>query len=184
MTTRKATQCHKKAKAPSPSNARRKKLEKKLLALGGKTVAPGQEENLEALLARGFAIDLPVTVRKGKKTGCDTSSAELWGEDPVGRRVAVGFALSADGAWGRHSWAVDAQRLYEPAAKHRRYFGVVLDEAESTRFWVTHFMRPKSEKVFDLLQFRAQAAQNGQPNGSGLREADKAGTAPEGGEAR
>jgi hypothetical protein len=185
MTTQKTTPRSKTTNRQTSYKVLWKRLEKRLLAIGGKVVVPPSEEpHLEPLLKRGFLLNLPVTMRRGKKSQCHTNSAALWGEDPAWCRVATGYALSEDGAWRQHSWVVGPKRVYETTVKRGKYFGVVLDEVESTRFWFSHYWRPNTLKVLDLLQDRAKGSQNGQPNGMAPTTLRKASTVAKGGESQ
>src|SRR6516162_9745634 len=51
-----------------------------------------------------------------------------------GWRIATGFSLGEDGAWFPHSWLWDGQRVVETNVRFKRYFGVVLGDAEAVEF--------------------------------------------------
>src|SRR4051794_421214 len=81
-----------------------KRLEKKLLAMGGLGVArQGRDPYAARLLDRGVVFDLPVRLVRGKKRECHANAADLWARAPDRRRLVTGYARLC-GGWVAHSW--------------------------------------------------------------------------------
>jgi hypothetical protein len=66
---------------------------------------------------------------------CHGNALGLWLASGGGVRVATGYALSDDGLWRQHSWALVDGRLVETTPCPRlRYFGFELSHAEAEEF--------------------------------------------------
>jgi hypothetical protein len=116
----------------------RKRLEAKLLALGGSEVFWQGNDPQAALIAeRGQLFDQRVRMRRGQPNRCHENAAVLWASEIEKCQLVTGYALSGD-TWWSHSWVVEGDNLYETTHPFRRYFGVVLDEMEALKFFVAH----------------------------------------------
>jgi hypothetical protein len=104
-----------------------------LLARGGDLVVPHRnpDADLDELVAA--ATDFPTPARSigGDDGACHRNAAEVWarGEVPA---IGTGYALSPDGLWRQHSWAVDGDGtvLETTSAERLAYVGVRLDSGE------------------------------------------------------
>lgn len=66
---------------------------------------------------------------------CHENVSELWLEKKSGLvGIGVGYALSSDGLWRRHSWGSRDGEVVETTEPRTRYFGRVLVGADAKRF--------------------------------------------------
>lgn len=81
-------------------------LADRLLSYGGELLAVVPERDMVELLAQGAVFEPDVvSVVGGDESRCHTNTLRLWVSDRS-YRVATGWALSGDGVWRQHSWAV------------------------------------------------------------------------------
>ncbi len=113
-------------------------LYERLLGLGGSAVVSIKEEDLEKILARGYARSgRGIGMRTGGRSACHRNAALLWDANRDRAVIVVGWALSEDGLWRQHSWVKDTvqDRLYETTEKRKLYFGFDLTPEESETFY-------------------------------------------------
>jgi hypothetical protein len=108
-----------------------KELERTLLA-----VVCLPDPNLGALLRRGSVFKGRPLLRRGWRNQCHRNVALEHLASHRRLKVATGYYLSRDGCWRQHSWLWDGEvgRIVETTVPASRYFGVVLDEAETFLF--------------------------------------------------
>lgn len=116
-------------------NPKVEQLKQILLRYGG--WAAGIDPNdpdLTSIIERGAIISgRGSKIMKGKPVNCHGNAASLW-RNGVGS-ICTGYALSRDGLWRQHSWAITAnQQIIETTVKRVAYFGFVLDDEESEDF--------------------------------------------------
>lgn len=109
-----------------------KGLHKHLLRIGGLQVVLWNGTNdktiTEMLLQLGKAQSgRSAIVQLGEASECHNNSERLHQQDPSRYEVRTGYALSRDGIWRPHSWAVDSSNdtIIETTEKRVTYFGVV-----------------------------------------------------------
>lgn len=102
------------------------KLASTLLAHAGRRVVPRFEEDLAALLRGGQLLDADgARILEGEPSQCHANTARLH----VTREWAAwtGWALSPDGLWRQHSWAMTTTgRIVETTEPRLLYYGVHL----------------------------------------------------------
>lgn len=120
-------------------------LHRILLTIGGEeTCFPEYEEDMEAILSRGYYRKGTSKMMVGRPSQCHANAAELWERNKPDHDVSIctGYALSADGLWRQHSWLVHRYqtatqrrtRVIETTTKRVAYFGFELDDVEAFRF--------------------------------------------------
>ena len=74
--------------------------------------------------------------RRGEESACHANASMLLVATKGAVRIASGYALSPDGLWRQHSWGVAAEdgRVVETTERRVRYFGFILNDAESLLF--------------------------------------------------
>lgn len=115
--------------------------EQRLLAHGGDAVValPDPEEALGELLEHA-RVSVPgrtgTLLLSGRPSDCHGNVARLWTAKELPLRcVATGYALSDDGLWRQHSWAVqDNGAVVETTEVREMYAGVCLDAKAADRF--------------------------------------------------
>jgi hypothetical protein len=146
-------------RAAIEDDPRRAELERRLLDLGG-TLAllflP--DPSIGELLARGrYFPGGRALMRLGLPSCCHSNAALLPVQTDGAGRIAFGYALSPDGLWRQHSWGLTIKegRIVETTERRVRYFGIVLDDAE-TMLWLlaeTHSGNLWPEEVEDVRRF-------------------------------
>jgi hypothetical protein len=117
----------------------RKRLEGKLLSLGGSCVLwQGDGARATFIAARGRPFTLPVRMRRGEPHRCHGNAADLWARGTEKCQLVTGYALAGD-AWLSHSWVVGSDNLYETTRRFERYFGAPLEPLLASMFWVDNF---------------------------------------------
>jgi hypothetical protein len=114
-----------------------KRLKTVLLRLGGEfLVAPPKlDPDVPALLAHGFLMSGPVSLKSMKASSCHQNVAGIWRTRRFGIvGVATGYALSDDGLWRQHSWGVLANGVLETTEERIKYFGILHQGAEADYF--------------------------------------------------
>ena len=113
-------------------------LRDKILELGGSEVNVTQREpHLDELLERGQVFYGKGSKRcPGEASQCHTNVAALWVHDRKQIRIVTGYALSKDGLWRQHSWALDGRdnKVIETTIPRLLYYGVVLSDGEAEEF--------------------------------------------------
>jgi hypothetical protein len=95
---------------------------------------------LTDLVSKGQVFDQPVKSRKMTANRCHENAATIWAKDLKHTRIVTGYALSVDGLWRQHSWVLKKDKLYETTVSRDKYFGIILDEVESAKFWVVNVL--------------------------------------------
>ena len=115
-------------------------LRRRLLAIGGNRVCLQVPDlDLPALLSRGR--DFPtegVRRRRLERNQCHRNVATLWCNAPGRVRIATGYALSDDGLWRQHSWAVKGGRVIETTERRTAYHGITLTLEEALAFTMSN----------------------------------------------
>jgi hypothetical protein len=104
-------------------------LREKLLEIGGVEIVALPDEDIPSLVRKGEMMDGPVTRRPMRVSRCHHNVADLWrGKRKRSRIIAIatGYALSDDGLWRQHSWALTNSGIIETTEPRVRYFGVTL----------------------------------------------------------
>lgn len=112
-------------------------LKAKLLSLGGDSVSMYMEEDLERIIKRGIALKgHRARMERGEPCACHSNAAYLWDANRDSVNIMTGYALSKDGCWRQHTWAVmkDLQTPVETTTRRALYFGFVLTADESEVF--------------------------------------------------
>jgi hypothetical protein len=105
-----------------------------LLSIGGSLVVPprGPETDLEALLAGGSAVNLPVRQVPGEPGDCHRNVAARW-IDGSFESIGTGYALSDDQLWRQHSWGLTSGGdLVETTDRRLAYVGFTLPAGPAT----------------------------------------------------
>ena len=112
-----------------------KPLMDKLLSIAGDFVVIWMyEPDLEIILKRGHLFEGQGSILKGMDfCHCHENVGKLWFEEKM--RIVTGWALSKDGLWRQHSWALKDGMVIETTTIREKYFGVILTEEESERFY-------------------------------------------------
>jgi hypothetical protein len=112
-------------------------LKDKLLKIGGcHLVAPTKPEpDLSPLLLEGVVMTGPVEFEEMARNSCHWNSAHLW----TSRRnsivgIGTGYALSEDGLWRQHSWALTSIGILETTEPRHTYFGLRLEGHAADQF--------------------------------------------------
>jgi hypothetical protein len=72
--------------------------------------------------------------RSGRRNECHSNSARMW-ESGRAAALATGYALSEDGLWRQHTWALtESGTPIETTAPRRAYTGYVLTPDEAAEF--------------------------------------------------
>src|SRR5262245_35121348 len=117
-----------------------KRLESKLLEIGGDRVVELPEPHMDIILERGRLFESAAWKRvKGERNECHQNAAlhylAYYNEEcGASLEFARGYYL-IDGYWRQHSWLWDGKRVLETTCKGERYFGVLLTPDEATD-WV------------------------------------------------
>ncbi|WP_436536422.1 hypothetical protein [Actinoplanes sp. HUAS TT8] len=105
-----------------------------LLTFGGSLVVPhrGPETDLDALLAGGSLVSLPVRQLPGEPGECHRNVASGW-IDGAFASIGTGYALSDDQLWRQHSWGLTSGvELVETADPRLAYVGITLPAGAAT----------------------------------------------------
>ncbi len=129
-----------------PKTATFKKLETKLLAIGGSKVLSVWDPHLDQTLEFGRIFD---TKRRKRLYGplqeCHCSSAIEYLSSHIDRgkptcKIATGWALYSDGRWVSHSWVWDGKRILETTVEFDVYFGIALSPSQARSFVLWTFL--------------------------------------------
>ena len=108
-------------------------LREKLLALGGVEIVAlpplthGLDHFVPSLAKLGTVMEGTVTHKDREPNNCHLNAAKLWKERKKGSGligIGTGYALSDDGLWGGHSWALTKGGIIETTLPRVKYFGV------------------------------------------------------------
>lgn len=116
-----------------------------LLSIGGsETCFPCTEEDMAAILERGYFHNGVSKMMLGEPSRCHSNVCELWERNHKSAdvRICTGYALSADGMWRQHSWlahyyktpAQSRMRIIETTAKRVAYYGFEMAKEEAEKF--------------------------------------------------
>jgi hypothetical protein len=117
-------------------------LRDKLLTFGGEEACmPYFEEDINDILLRGqFWYADRVKFMKGERSQCHRNSCYLWEANKSRVRIVTGYALSLDGMWRQHSWAIwikpRKNMIVETTEPRIAYFGFVMTEDECKDFLI------------------------------------------------
>jgi hypothetical protein len=114
-----------------------KHLKSLLLSFGGDFLVapPRHDPDVPTLLKSGFLMSGPISTKPMKSSMCHQNIAAVWKMHRKGVvGVATGYALSDDGLWRQHSWAVLRDGLLETTEDRRKYFGILLQGAAADHF--------------------------------------------------
>lgn len=140
------------------------RAKQELLTLGGWCViAYGMDRFVLDNIVRVEPSDAATaTVIEMRISGCHKNAAELHLRDPENAVVCTGYALSSDGMWRTHSWALrregERQAVYETTCARSMYHGVVLDPTESDAFARRVLTSAEYERFSDERGFDATVA--------------------------
>ena len=115
-------------------------LKDTLEAFAGSLCYIDKDEDINNILEYGqFWYGKEAELIKGKDNSCHWNSCNLWEKNQDSIRICTGYALSEDGLWRSHSWAVklkdDKTQLIETTVKRKAYFGVVLPTENCVDFY-------------------------------------------------
>jgi hypothetical protein len=113
-----------------------KRLEQRLLGMGGREVVFAHDPHFAALLRRG--AEFPVKGRRFSGGIDEHFRRANVAMDYLGSRhlkIVTGYGLDGE-TWRQHSWLWNGKsgRVVEEWGAPDRYFGVVLNEAQTRRF--------------------------------------------------
>jgi hypothetical protein len=127
-------------------------------------VAPLEAEddpNMERIIQKGQLMNLPVVMKAGpldqrvrRPDGmCHYNSSLMWLAQREGiRAIGTGYALSDDGLWRQHSWAICADHILETTECSRgKYFGLRL-EAGAAEDFAKLVLAPYGDFFFSISQ--------------------------------
>ena len=103
----------------------------------------GGEPDVHYLNEHGLFVELPkrrIRLQEGVPSDCHGNAARIWRTDPERYSIMTGYALSADGLWRQHSWAMDNtdEVLVDEFERRKAYFGVELPPAVAEGFFKQH----------------------------------------------
>ena len=126
---------------PEPqTKALQQRLIDGLIAFGGERAnVATHDQDMKSIIARGFLLEGRRAKKvKGKPCQCHGNVAVLWNANRDRILIMTGYALSQDGMWRQHSWAIEirtrSRSIIETTVKRVAYFGFVMTEAESVQF--------------------------------------------------
>lgn len=114
-----------------------KKLREKLLKkFGGEEVVPVRETQLDKLLNKGNLIKLDSRIFiRGRSSQCHQNSCLLYQQNDCITHIGTGWALSEDGLWRQHSWAIKNNNiLVETTEDREKYYGILFNGEEAELF--------------------------------------------------
>lgn len=110
-------------------------LRKKLLSVGGREVVPSKEPDLNKMINRGHKIEPHnIIYIEGRPSQCHENSALLYRDNKDITEIGTGWALSNDGLWRQHSWAMRGSELVETTTERDIYYGIFLENKEAEEF--------------------------------------------------
>lgn len=110
-------------------------LRNRLLSIGGTEVVPTHERDSERLVKNGTQLTTTETIQwKMESSQCHRNAANLYRSEPSVTEIGTGWALSDDGLWRQHSWAMRGDELVETTVSREVYFGILLDKDDADAF--------------------------------------------------
>lgn len=111
-------------------------LRKKLLNIGGDEVVPNREEQADEFIQNGSVINFEsIMLVNGRSSQCHSNSCLLYQQNEEITHIGTGWALSEDGLWRQHSWAMkNKNTLVETTLKREVYYGLLLTGEEADEF--------------------------------------------------
>ena len=111
-----------------------RKLEAKLLKIGGLAVVWGPEPDLSFLLSRGRRFKkMPIEIIPGRNSHCHWNVADMW-RDPAAYglkslSIMTGWVLGGPAdVWRQHTWGVSGKKLIETTIPRDIYWGVKIPD--------------------------------------------------------
>jgi hypothetical protein len=129
------------------------KLRKKLLSMGGEelVIDPLHPEfnalQAQGLLLYGQEFGGKSRLTKLEPNRCHENASVLFRRDPHCVSIGTGWALSNDGLWRTHSWAIDKKGLIETTSRRVKYFGLVLSGGTAEMFASNYLPAPGDAPV-------------------------------------
>lgn len=112
-----------------------RELRIQLLSYGGEEVVPVCEPYVESLLQDGESLSpASVVYVDGEPSQCHRNAAVLYEKEDSVTKIGAGWALSDDGLWRQHSWAMRGDVLVETTEPRVLYFGVLFDGSDADEF--------------------------------------------------
>lgn len=117
-------------------------LKKLLFQFGGEAcVLVFKDPDKERIISRGILI-VPTMINRipGDPCECHKNSAKYWKrmkrKKSTAASIMTGYALSEDGVWRQHTWALNAiGDVVESTEERVGYFGFALTEKEAQKFY-------------------------------------------------
>jgi len=139
-----------------------------LLGLGGDELVPppSLDVDIPILMEKGAVVTTSVVSELVEKGRCHENVSELWLEKKAGLvGIGVGYALSPDGLWRRHSWGARDGELVETTEARIQYFGRVLEGADAQAFAEENRGDPQERywRRLPEVWFRLQKDEDGYP---------------------
>lgn len=110
-------------------------LRKQLLSISGDEVVPSKEPDLDKINNKAEVINPHNIIHlEGRSNHCHENSAYLYQDKPSITEIGTGWALSNDGLWRQHSWAMRGSELVETTVQRTKYYGILLNGDEANHF--------------------------------------------------
>lgn len=126
-----------------------KKLAEKILALGGSKIAflYSELDWLDGMYDYGELIKYKVTVKRMEMHECHKNCLKVWKKNPAGYSVVTGYNLNGQ-IWNSHTWLIDIKKkiIIDPLSKAKIYYGVIMNENETKRWYDEQFPKKKAVK--------------------------------------
>jgi hypothetical protein len=149
-----------------------KTLRTKLLSIGGDRISPQPHPDIRILAKHGILMEFPVILRMGEPNRCHENVAWLWkSRGPRSRLIgmAIGYALTADGMWRPHSWALSKTKgvvsIIETTVERTQYFGVGRVEKAKTI--------NENKQTTEIMKWTTEKARSKQANRNRMRSRTK-----------
>jgi hypothetical protein len=118
----------KKSQPKSTPASVRKRLEGKLLSLGGsKVFCRGKDPEAKLIADKGCLFTQRVRMRRGAPHRCHGNAADLWAHGIDKYQLVTGY-----------TWVIGGKTLYETTHRFDRYFGVVLGKFQALYYWMAN----------------------------------------------
>lgn len=117
------------------------RLRNELLQYGGDAVVPILEPHVDKLLNSGHIIDpIDVMHTEMQMSRCHRNAAILYTDRADITEIGSGWALSDDGLWRQHSWAMRGDEIVETTKSRTKYYGVLLSGESAENFCNNNFL--------------------------------------------
>jgi hypothetical protein len=131
-----------------------------LLSHGGEKVVPpiAPDRMIDLFRTRGWLWSSPVRFVEGQVSACHDNSVGLWRSGDA-CAIGSGYALSDDGLWREHTWAVAEEgELLETTEPRTAYFGIELQDRNAERFarWIDGGAAPSYKRSFGYSRLPLQ----------------------------